>query len=83
MARLPWSAKSGKPSPSHMPTREQLIAEVRRQAMGGVMPTQAVFNDAKPAIWATASAHMVRLNLTWEELAAEAGLKPKRAAQLA
>lgn len=31
---------------------------------------------AKPANWATAVAHCKRLNMNWEQLAAEAGLKP-------
>lgn len=59
-----------------LPTREELIAEVRRQAMGGVMPTMAAFNDARPANWATAQAHLTRLGLSWEQLTEESGLKP-------
>lgn len=58
-----------------VPSREQVIAELQRQAMGGVMPSMDAFNVAKPANWATAQAHMVRMGLTWGELAQEAGLK--------
>lgn len=59
-----------------LPTREELIAELKRQSMAGVMPTLAAFDEARPANWATAGAHMKRFNMTWEELAHEAGLKP-------
>lgn len=61
-----------------LPTLDDLIAEVRDQAMGGVMPTQATFNDAKPDNWATATAHLTRLGISWDELAELAGLQPQR-----
>lgn len=63
---------------AHLPTFDELVAEVKRQAMGGVMPTMAAFDMARPAVWATAQAHLVRLNLTWSDLAQEAGLTLKR-----
>ena len=66
------------PSGTHLPTLDQLIAEVKRQAMAGTMPTMAAFNMAKPATWSTAAAHLVRLGLTWSDLADEAGLTLKR-----
>jgi hypothetical protein len=58
-----------------LPSLAEIIAEVRHQSMGGMMPSMAVFDEARPANWATASAHLVRLGLTWEGLANEAGLK--------
>lgn len=64
---------------TNLPSRQELIAEVKRQAMGGVMPTMAVFDMARPASWATAQAHLIRLGLTWTDLAQEAGLTLKRA----
>ncbi|MCC6457842.1 MAG: hypothetical protein IT328_22995 [Caldilineaceae bacterium] len=64
---------------AHLPTLDELVAEVKRQAMGGVMPTMAAFDMARPATWATAQAHLVRLNLTWSDLAKEADLTLKRA----
>lgn len=62
-----------------LPTRGMLVEEVKRQAMGGVMPTMDAFNMARPALWATAQAHLTRLDLSWGELAQEAGLALKRA----
>jgi hypothetical protein len=56
-------------------TRDDLIAELRRQAMAGVMPSQSQFNMAKPQVWPTATALVVRLHTTWEELASDAGLR--------
>lgn len=61
-----------------LPTLDDLIARVKWTAMGGVMPTQAAFNDAKPASWATATAHLTRLGISWAELAELAGLKHNR-----
>lgn len=66
------------PSGTHLPTLDQLIAEVKRQAMAGTMPTMAAFNMAKPATWSTAAAHLVRLGLTWSDLAEKASLVLKR-----
>jgi hypothetical protein len=63
---------------THMPTLAELVKEVRRQSMGGTMPTQAQFNMAKPTTWATSQAHTKRLEITWGQLAEEAGLKLKR-----
>jgi hypothetical protein len=64
-----------------LPTREELIAELQRQAMGGAMPSLMAFNSARPGNWATAAAHMQRLGASWEELRQEAGLKPNRVKQ--
>lgn len=60
-----------------LPDKQMLVAEVKRLSMGGMMPTMAAFDDARPATWATAQAHLIRLGLTWETLADEAGLKLK------
>lgn len=62
---------------ARQPTREQFIAEVQSMAMGGVMPTMAVFDDARPATWSTAWAIVQRLGFAnWSEVGKEAGLKP-------
>lgn len=60
---------------SYIPTERELIAELQRQAMGGVMPSIALFNDLRPANWATADAHMKRMEMTWGDLAEIAGLR--------
>lgn len=65
----------------YFPTLNQMVAEVTRLAMGGVMPTMAVFNEARPATWSTAAAQILRLGLSWNELAHEAGLKSNMAAR--
>lgn len=64
-----------------LPSLPELVAEVRRLSMGGTMPTMAVFDEARPATWATAAAHLNRLGLTWETLAEAAGLKLVRRGQ--
>lgn len=56
--------------------RDAFLAELRRQAMGGVAPSQSAFNLAKPAVWPTASAFCQRLETSWADLAVEAGLTP-------
>lgn len=61
---------------TYIPTERELIAELQRQAMGGVMPSVAFFDDARPATWAKAQAHTARLNVTWNDLAKLADLKP-------
>lgn len=66
-----------------LPTLEEVIAEVQRQSMAGVMPTMAQFDTAKPASWATAQAHLLRLNLSWPGLAELAELKPNRRERVA
>lgn len=58
-----------------LPDLNALIKEVKRISMGGTMPTQAQFNLAKPANWASATAHLVRLGISWEQLAEQAELK--------
>jgi hypothetical protein len=67
--------KAAKHDAARLVTRDDLIAELRRQAMAGVMPSQSQFNMAKPQVWPTATALVVRLHTTWEELASEAGLR--------
>ena len=74
-AREREARKSERP----LPTREEFLAEVKRQAMGGVVPTMKVFDDAKPAVWASAWAHMQRLGLKdWSEVAELCGLEIRR-----
>lgn len=81
---LPHSSALTKPLPSlrgrktALPTFEELAKELRRQAMGGTMPTMTAFDVAKPANWGTAQAHIKRFNMSWEQLAQEAGLTLKR-----
>lgn len=61
-----------------LPTLDELITEVQRLSMGtGIMPTLATFDAARPGNWATAGAHMHRLEMTWEQLAKEAELRPR------
>ena len=57
-----------------LPTKAELIAEIKRISMAGMMPTMAAFDAARPAVWATAQAHCLRLKTNWTELAAEAEL---------
>jgi hypothetical protein len=68
-------AAHAEPRRSVVPTRAQVVAEVQRQAMGGVMPKAKVFNFAKPALWPTAAEILIELGMTWAELADEAGLR--------
>ena len=56
-------------------TREQLIAELKRQAMAGAMPTRPAFDLAKPAVWPMSQMLLKRLDTTWANLADEAGLR--------
>jgi hypothetical protein len=63
---------------SVIPTTAELIAELKRQSMGGVMPTMAQFDLGRPAVWATAQAHLLRLELSWSALAELADLKPRK-----
>jgi len=72
----PQRKGTGKAVGVFTPDLAQLVKELQRQAMANTMPTQAAFDAAKPANWATAVAHCKRLNMNWNELAAEAGLKP-------
>lgn len=64
------------PNGNHLPTVDEVVAQVRRIAMGGVMPTMAAFDASRPADWSTAQAHLLRLNLSWESLREIAELKP-------
>lgn len=57
---------------------EMLCAEIRRIAMGNAMPTQAQFDAAKPALWPTANAVVVRLGTSWADLADILGLDLQR-----
>jgi len=62
-----------------LPTLDDIIAELRRLSSGtGVMPTIATFDAARPGNWATAGAHMQRLNMSWIDLANEAELRPRQ-----
>jgi hypothetical protein len=54
------------------------IREIQRIAMGGIMPTMAVFNMTKPVTWPTALEFCQRFNLDWYDFAEEAGLRWKR-----
>lgn len=56
-------------------TREQLIAELKRQAMAGAMPTRPAFDLAKPAVWPMSQMLLKRFDTTWANLADEAGLR--------
>lgn len=56
-------------------TREQMVAELKRQAMAGTMPTQEQFDIAKPAVWPKAQMLVKRFDAGWTDLAREAGLK--------
>lgn len=54
---------------------EQMLTELQRQAMAGVMPSQADFNYSKPAVWPVASSLCARFGASWDELRQAAGLK--------
>lgn len=64
------------PRGAYIPSERELIKELQRQAMAGVMPSVESFNASRPAGWSKAMAHMVRLDRTWHDLATLAGLKP-------
>lgn len=70
------------PKSTYTPSLAEVVAELKRQSMAGVMPTLAQFDAARPANWATGQAHMLRLKLSWPQLAQEAGLKPRRASAM-
>lgn len=61
-----------------MPTKEELLREIKRISMAGMMPTMAAFDAARPAVWATAQSHLLRLGVNWTELADEADLTLRR-----
>ena len=58
-------------------TYAQLVAEIKRVAMGDVMPTMAVFDHARPATWETAQELCQRLSVDWDELAVEMKLRTR------
>lgn len=58
------------------PTLAQLVAHLQKIAMAGVMPTQTVFDDTRPAGWSRATSLCTKLEISWEDLAREAELKP-------
>jgi hypothetical protein len=60
-----------------VPSLAEVVAEVQRISMAGAMPTMAQFDESKPAVWASAAAHLQRLKLSWPQLADTAGLKPR------
>jgi hypothetical protein len=61
-------------------TVDEVVAEVKRQSMGGVMPTTAAFDLARPALWPTAGEFMAHQEVSWSELAGLAGLRSNRVA---
>jgi hypothetical protein len=64
------------PRGAYIPSERELIAELQRQAMAGVMPSAEAFDDNRPAGWSKAHAQMARLDRRWSELAEMAGLRP-------
>lgn len=67
-----------KPGSSKMPTLDEVCAELVRQSVGtGVMPSINTFDAARPANWIKAWGIVRRLNMSWNELADVAGLKPR------
>ena len=56
----------------------QLLQEVRRISMGGVMCTEQQFNLAKPTVWPNGEELCRRFDIAWGELAIELGLKVRR-----
>lgn len=78
--------RHSKPAPAprqhtRPPTADEVVAEVKRQSMGGVMPTPAAFDLARPAMWPTAGEFMAHHELSWSELAGLAGLRSNRVAE--
>jgi hypothetical protein len=59
-----------------LPTRDEVVAFLRKMAMGNTMPTMEQFNTVRPGNWATVQAHILRLGVSWDELRLEAGLAP-------
>jgi len=59
-------------------TYDEFVAEIRRIAMGGAMPTQRQFDESKPAVWPTATALVMRFHTSWEEVAEACGLDYQR-----
>lgn len=74
-----WAASHSKGKRGNiLPTVDQVVAELQRQAMGGVMmPSINQFDAARPANWAGAGAQMQRLGKSWEDLAKLAELKSR------
>ena len=72
------AAKAAVHDAQRLVTLQQFKVEIRKMAMGTAMPTQAQFNDAKPAVWPTATALCVRHHTTWEALAEELELDYSR-----
>lgn len=67
-----------KPFPVTLP---RLIAEVQRIAMSKVMPRSSVFDHAKPATWPSAEELCAHFEMSWSDIATEAGLQMTRARQ--
>lgn len=61
-----------------LPTLTEMITELKRQSMASVMPSQSMFNYARPALWADAIDQTQRLKKSWKELAELAGLKQRK-----
>lgn len=62
------------PDERSTPTDRQIIAELRRIAMGNVAPSMARFDSCRPVTWPTAAQLCALTGMTWAELIAEAGL---------
>jgi hypothetical protein len=61
-----------------VPSMNEVIAEVQRLSMGtGIMPSIATFDAARPCTWEPAAAQLLRLGISWGELAQLAGLRPR------
>lgn len=80
-ARRQANAGYRKPRPEEKSeiTFRQLIEEIRRIAMAAVMPSQERFDFCKQATWPTAEEFCELFQVSWDELAREAGLQLYRA----
>lgn len=68
----------GKRVGAPIPTLEEICAELVRQSVGtGVMPSVNTFDTSRPATWLKAWGLVRRLDMSWNELADVAGLKPR------
>lgn len=57
-----------------LPSKEEIIAHLQKIAMANVMPGIVAFDATRPGNWATAQAQMLRLGVSWKQLASKAGL---------
>lgn len=63
------------PRRPHSPTPAQLLAEIQRIAMGGVMPTADRYDYARSRSFPPADRVCQLLGIGWEAIAAELGLR--------